>query len=180
MSEPYVGQILFGAFGFAPTGYALCDGATMNVQQNAALYSLITTTYGGDAKTTFKLPDLRGRVVMGQGVSPVSGAVYQTGQYGGAEGVVLTAAQLPAHTHLINATTNAGTTPIPKNIPAKTVANTAPGSVATTMYAPAATLVTLSPLSISDVGGGGAHPNMQPFQVANAIIAITGYYPQRP
>ncbi len=179
MSEPYVGQIMFGAFNFAPMGYALCDGATMMVQQNQALFSLIYNTYGGDARTSFKLPDLRGRVVVGQGVSSVSSAHYQTGQYGGVETVTLTAAQLPAHSHQINATTKAGTVPFVNNIPATTVANTAAGSVATTMYAPAATLVNLNKLSISDVGGGGAHPNMQPFQVANAVIALTGFYPQR-
>jgi microcystin-dependent protein len=180
MTEPYVGQILFGAFNFAPAGYALCDGATMTIQQNAALASLLGSTFGGDNRTFFKLPDLRGRVAVGQGVSPVSGAVYTTGTCGGAEAVTLTAAQLPAHSHQINATTKAGTVPFPNNIPATTVANTATGSVATTMYAPAATLVSLNSLSISDVGGGGAHPNMQPFQVANAIIAVTGLYPQRP
>lgn len=179
MSEPYIGQIMFTAFNWAPHGYALCDGSTLTVAQNQALYALITTTYGGVVGQNFKLPDLRGRVVVGAGLSSVSGTTYQTGQYGGAETVTLTAAQLPAHTHTVKASTQAGTVAIINNIPAKTAVNTQPGSQATDLYVGAQQLVGLSSLVVSDVGGGGAHQNMQPFQVAGAAIAVTGYFPPR-
>jgi microcystin-dependent protein len=182
MSEPYVGQILFTAFSYAPTGYALCNGALLTIQQNQALYSLITTTYGGDGKTNFNLPDLRGRVAVGTGVSSVSGASYAMGQYGGAEGVTLTAAQLPVHSHVVNVASAAGTVAASSNIPSKTGPNkTNPNP--TTMYAAATLalqLVAMDSRAVSDIGGGGAHNNMQPFQVASAMIALTGYYPQRP
>lgn len=184
MSEPYVGQIMFGAFAYAPQGYALCDGSVMTIQQNQALYSLIYTTYGTGGAGQFKLPDLRGRVAVGAGVSQVTGLGYSTGTYGGAESVTLTAAQLPAHIHMVNASTAAGNISASNNIPAKTAVNPkVSGSVATTMYGPAAAQANIVPLdarTVSDVGAGQAHPNMQPFLVATAVIATTGIYPQRP
>lgn len=184
MSEPYVGQIMFGGFAYAPENYALCDGSVMLIQQNQALFSLITTLYGSTATNNFKLPDLRGRVAVGAGVSPVSGASYTVGTYGGAEAVALTAAQLHGHIHMVNASTAAGNISASNNLPSKTAVNPkVTGSVATTMYGAATTQADLVPLdarTVSDVGAGQAHPNMQPFLVATAVIATTGYYPQRP
>ncbi|WP_445681331.1 phage tail protein [Radicibacter daui] len=184
MSEPYVGQIIFTSFNYAPQGYALCDGSTLTITQNQALYSLISKNYGGDGVTTFKLPDLRGRVAVGMGVSPVSGASYPIAQYGGAEGVALTAAQLPAHSHGVNVSSNVGSIAAASNVPSTTGKRPNPGSPdPTTMYAGATSasqLVALDGRTVSDTGGGAAHNNMQPFQVASAAIALTGYYPQRP
>lgn len=187
MSEPYIGQIIFGAFGFAPRGYALCDGATLLINQNQALYSLISHTYGGDGQNNFKLPDLRGRVAMGFGLSPESGTVYPIGQYGGNETVALTAEQLPPHSHHVGVSNKAGTVPASSNIPAQTAPNSAT-STATKMYGPVSNdsqLVRMADQTISHTGGGAvdgaaaAHSNMQPFVVASAAIALSGTYPSR-
>ncbi|MDG5497365.1 tail fiber protein [Niveispirillum sp. BGYR6] len=182
MSEPYVGQIMFGAFGFAPQGYALCDGATLSTHQNQALFALIGFTYGGNRVDKFNLPDLRGRVVMGAGQSPVSGISYRVGQSGGAESVTLAVGNMPSHTHFVGVSNAVGTAPAASNIPAQTGPNSST-SVATTMYGPSGTasqLVKMADQTISQTGGSGAHSNMQPFQVANAIIALTGVFPARP
>lgn len=184
MSEPYVGQIMFGGFAYAPQGYVFCDGSLMTIQQNQALFSLITTLYGSTATNNFRLPDLRGRVAVGSGVSQVSNASYQVGTYGGAEAVALTAAQLPAHNHMVTASTVPGNISASNNLPSKTAVNPAiTGSTATNMYGLAAVPADLVPLdarTVSDVGAGQPHPNMQPFLVATAVIATTGIYPMRP
>jgi len=178
MSEPYVGQIIFAGFNFAPQGYALCDGATLLVQQNAALFSLIGAVYGGDGKANFKIPDLRGRTYLGAGMFVPSNTLYPIGQSAGSESVILTAAQLPAHTHTVNAATAPGTVAPGKGVPSTTGGASA-GST-TNMYAAPGATVALNGLSVSDVGGSAGHPNMQPFQVVSAAIAVVGYYPQRP
>lgn len=176
MSDFYVGQIIFAAFNYAPRGFMLCNGATLNIQQYTALYSLITTKYGGDGKTTFQLPDLRGRTVLSMGQSTANSTYYIPGQNGGTEGVILTAAQLPAHLHSINTSTAAGTVGVIKGIPSSTG-----GPAKTNMYAAptANSTVALNSLAITATGGGTAHPNMQPFQVINAAICVTGLYPAR-
>ncbi|WP_019643478.1 phage tail protein [Novispirillum itersonii] len=178
MSELYLGQIIFAAFPFAPKGYAFCDGATLPVRQNQALYALIGTRFGGDGSTTFRLPDLRGRVVVG---ANQWGSSYHLGEYGGVEEVTLTAAQLPAHNHGVMASTVAGSVSAADNIPATTAKNTIAGSIPTPMYAaPSGTnsVVPLSAETVSSVGEGKAHPNMQPFLVVNTAIALTGIFPE--
>src|SRR5580658_742842 len=116
MGTPYVGEIRMFGFGFAPQGWALCNGQLLPINQNQALFSLLGTTYGGDGRTTFALPDLQGRVPIhmgqGAGLSP-----YVMGQVGGVENVTLTIAQIPAHTHTVNGQSSLGTlaTPVSSN-----------------------------------------------------------------
>ena len=106
MSEPFVGEIRMFGFGFAPQGWAPCNGQLLPINQNQALFSLLGTTYGGDGEATFALPDLRSRVPVGQGQGPGLSA-YAEGQAGGAETVTLTATQMPGHTHPVRASSSA-------------------------------------------------------------------------
>lgn len=179
MPDAYVGQIIFVVFPFTVNGYAICNGAMMNIRQNQALHALIGTTFGGDGVTTFKLPDLRGRVAVGQGLG-VGWHSYLLGSYGGAEEVTLTAEELPSHSHGINAATVAGSVSAADNILATTAKNTVSGSIPTPMYAPPSAVnppVALSAETVSSIGEGKGHPNMQPFLVANPLIAVTGLFP---
>lgn len=175
--EPFVGEIRMFSFNWAPRGWALCNGAQLNIQQNAALYSLIGVQYGGNGQTTFNLPDLRGQVPMGWGNN---GTVYQVGNKGGAETVTLTQAQTPPHTHATNVITTNGNFPIlGGNLFA------VPGQSGTNpvipLYAPRGTNAPVA-LAASTVSGsgGGAHSNMQPWGVTNYCIATLGLYPMRP
>lgn len=175
MSDPYIGQIMCAGFNFAPEGYVLCDGASIPIRQNQALYSLLGTAYGGDANN-FNVPDLRGRTFFGVGASPVSGTVYARGQYGGSETVTLADAQVPGHQHNVIASSNAGTVGLPGNIYASV--GPVQGGATYPIYAVPQTVVPLAnPVSTS--GGSQAHTNMQPFLVVNFAISTRGYYPQR-
>lgn len=175
MSEPYIGQVLCAGFTFAPTGYALCDGTSIKILQNQALYSLLGNAFGGDT-TSFKLPDLRGRSFFGAGQSPISGAVYARGQFGGFEEVTLTDAQVPGHQHNVIASSNAGTLGIQGNIYSSV--GPSQGRPTYPLYAAPQTVVPLNN-PVSTAGGSQAHSNMQPFLVVNFAIATNGYYPQR-
>ncbi len=171
--DPFIGEIRAFAFGVVPRGWHLCDGATLSIQQNVALYSLLGVAYGGDGKTTFKLPDLRGRVPLCQGLAS-DGVQYRTGNADGLEGVVLSAAQVPAHTHSLNCSNADATT----NNPAGAVPAVA--ATDTNIYADAA-----SPASavaagvIAPAGQSAAHNNMQPSLTVSFCIATQGLYPPR-
>lgn len=171
--DPFVGEIRAFAFGVVPRGWHLCDGALLSIQQNAALYSLLGVAYGGDGKTTFKLPDLRGRVPLCQGV--VSGVgQYLIGNADGLEAVALTSAQLPPHTHGLTCSSAGATT----NNPAGAV----PAVAATdaNVYADAASPASaLAAGVIAPAGQSLAHNNMQPSQAVSFCIAIQGLYPPR-
>lgn len=169
MSDPFVGEIRLFGFGWVPQGWALCDGTTLLIQQNAALYSLLGTQFGGDGKTNFKLPDLRGRVPL------CSQYASNQGKAGGVESVTLTAAQTPPHSHTLNAISNAGD----KASPSANFYATAQTSPGDPIYGQASSMVALDSGAISPVGAGGAHDNMQPFQVINYCISLQGYYPTR-
>ena len=172
--EPYLGQIKLVSFKNVPKGWHLCDGTLLNITQNQALFSLLYTTYGGDGKTTFGLPDLRGRVVVGTSSAQRS---YVQGTKGGAAAVTLTAANFPAHTHALNASNTPGTVSTATDTIFSQV--TSPSALA--MYAPPSNpAVPLAAMSILPAGGGAAHPNMQPYLTLNYIIATSGVYPQRP
>lgn len=173
MAEPFLGEIRLFSFDFAPTGWTTCDGQTMQVNQNQALYSLLGQTYGGNGSTTFKLPDLRGRTTLHR-----SGA-YVEGAAGGSETVALTAtSQLPAHNHTLTANSAAGTTNSPQgNVPATVQDATNTKFVySATKASPAATLAAGA---LSQAGASAGHNNMQPSLTINYCIALTGYYPPR-
>ncbi len=168
MAEPFIGQVTLFAGNFAPRGWAFCSGQLLAISQNQALFSILGTFYGGDGRTTFALPDLRGRVPVHPGQGP--GLANRTlGERGGAEQVSLSTDQIPAHAHNFRATTNAAdsTTPAGKILAS---GPTAYGSGANTQ---------LSNNVIRNTGGGSPHDNMQPWLGLNYIIAITGIYPSR-
>lgn len=171
--DPFIGEIRIFTWDWAPRGWALCNGALMNLQQNAALYALIGVLYGGNGTTNFNLPDLRGR-------SPrhLSQQQPQVGLSGGAENVVLTAANLPAHTHSTNVANTTGTTP-PAALVGRLPGN---GSTANPIYIPPAQAgapVALNQASIAIAGSSAPVPNMQPWITANYCIAISGLFPPR-
>jgi microcystin-dependent protein len=167
MSDFFVGQVMLSGYPFAPRGFAMCNGQTLPISQNQALFALIGTQFGGNGVTTFLLPDLRGRTPLG------SSSNYPVGTVGGVENVTLTTQTIPQHTHLGNGTPAAGTE--------RNATNNFYGSVASeALYAPASgTQVILNAATLSNTGGSQPHPNMQPFSVINFCIALTGIFPSR-
>ena len=162
MSEPFLGELKLMAFNFAPKGWALCNGQFMTINQNQALFSLLGTMYGGNGQTTFALPNLRGRVPMHVG------AGFNQGQSGGQDAHTLTSQEMPAHNHPVNASTAAGNAADPTML--------APFSDG---YGGTASLTSIQPATIGNVGGGQAHENRQPYLVLNWCIALQGIFPSR-
>lgn len=175
MSEVFLGQIMTTAFDFAPRGFALCNGQLMPISQNQALFSLLGTIYGGDGRTTFALPDMRGRTPMGAGSSVDPGwqsQPHQIGQRGGSESVTLTDANLPAHSHQPNAVTAAGATRNPTG--------SLYGTASSAIYAPANSgQVPLHTSTVASAGGSSPHNNMQPYLTINYCISLNGTFPSR-
>jgi microcystin-dependent protein len=165
--DPFIAEIRMFGGNFAPVGWATCDGQLLPIAQNTALFSLIGTIYGGDGQTTFALPDLRGRlpVHIGTGLS--------IGQASGSETIALTAANLPAHTHVANAAST-GTTLSPSG---QYWAADPGGNVAPYAAAPDGSV--MSGAAIGAQGGSQPHDNMQPFLALTFIIALQGIYPSR-
>lgn len=172
-AEPYLGQIAFVAFNFAPKGWADCDGQLLSIAQNTALFSLLGTTYGGNGQTTFALPDMRGRVLIDDGQGPGL-SIYSSGQKGGAETHTLTLSEMPVHNHMINAVTAEGN----QNIP--TAALPANTKVLDKEYSDATPDTQMASNMLSQAGGSQPHNNMQPFLTLKCIIALQGIYPSRP
>lgn len=179
--EPFLGEIRMFSYSWAPRGWALCNGAQLTVQQNAALYSLLSNKYGGNGTTNFNLPDMRGKVPLSQGNSTQSTVVYNVGNTGGAATVSLALNQMPAHTHMTNVVNANANFPIANGnlfaIPAQFQTNPV-----IAIYAPKGTNtpVALDTSVVGNSGGGQAHSNMQPWAVSNYCIATSGVYPQRP
>ena len=172
--EPFIGQIQAFGFSFAPRGWATCDGQLLQISSNTALFSLLGTTYGGDGRTTFGLPDLRGRTALHQGTGP--GLSNRTmGEKSGAETVTLNATQMPAHTHVATLKGSLQVTPVIDDTPTGKVL--APGN----QYFNGASDTDMGATAITnaDTGGGQAHANMQPFLCINFCIALTGVFPSR-
>ena len=173
MSEPYIGEIRMFGGNFAPKGWALCDGDLLSVSQYEALFSLLGTIYGGDGRTTFGLPDLRGRAPMHYGSGP--GLTSRNlGTKAGSPTVTLAYNQIPAHTHTWYASTN--------NANENTVSNNVLGSnTSVNVYNSNTTpTVQMSDLAIdAHVGSGNSQPNMMPYLTINFIIALVGIYPTR-
>ncbi|MBB6672967.1 phage tail protein [Cohnella nanjingensis] len=167
MSERYLGEIrLFGG-NYAPEGWALCDGRILDISNNEVLYTLLGTTYGGDGVSTFGLPDLRGRVPLHYS------STYPQGTLGGTESVTLTSNQMPVHNHPAVASGSPGNIDNPANAywAAAPSNNYSDGS--------GQTLVSMSPSSLSPVGGSQPHNNMMPTLAITYIIATTGIFPSQ-
>jgi len=165
MAEPFLGEIRITSFSFAPQGWAVCNGQLLPINQNQALFALLGTQYGGDGRTTFALPDMRGRAALHADTG------FVQGQTGGEEAHALTSAEIPAHTHLQGSTDQAiGTNP------ANSVLASKPRR-GSNVYAPPANWVPLAGQGSS--GGSQAHDNMQPFLTLNFVIALQGIFPSR-
>ncbi|HQT25926.1 MAG TPA: tail fiber protein [Burkholderiales bacterium] len=176
MSDPYLGEIRLFAGNYAPVNWHLCDGTLLPISTYSALFSLIGTAYGGNGTSTFGLPDLRGRLGIHEGQG--SGlSNYVLGQAGGALDVTLNSQTAPAHTHSLNTSGTAASTP--NTGPTVTFANTAGQNV---MYvnngASGATQVSPASTTISQSGGGLPHSNLMPGLTVNYIICLNGIYPQ--
>ena len=172
MSEPFIAEVRIFAGNFAPRGWAFCDGQILPIAQNTALFSLVGTTYGGDGRTNFGLPDLRGRAPMhpgrGPGLSP-----RNLGEGGGTDIVQLSETQMPVHTHTPRASANMALEKSPDR-------NTWAKSSTEPLYRNSSDLNTnLNSNAIEQSGTGSSHNNMQPFLTLSFIIAITGIYPSR-
>jgi microcystin-dependent protein len=163
MPEPFMSEIKLTSFGHAPKGWALCNGQLLPINQNQALFSLLGTTYGGNGQTTFALPDLRARV-------PIHvGSGHTLGEVGGEQAHTLSIAELPTHTHVMNATAVQADLDVPAgNVLAK---------VNTSIYGSPSGLVAMDPGTVANVGGSQAHLNMQPFLVISFCIALQGIFP---
>jgi microcystin-dependent protein len=184
MSNVYLGQIIYAGFQFAPVGFAYCNGATLPIAQYSALFSLLGTQYGGNGTSTFQLPNLAGRVPIGQFQSPGT-SNYVIGQQSGSETVTLTTGQLPAHTHTatLNAATNKATAQVPTAgaLLAKSVdlgnANALPNIYVPSTVTP--TTVALGGLTVNPAGSNQPVSVLQPYLTLNALIATSGIYPSR-
>ncbi|MBK9051535.1 MAG: phage tail protein [Chloroflexi bacterium] len=162
MAEPFLSEIRIMSFVFAPRGWALCNGQLLPINQNQALFSLLGTTFGGDGRVNFALPDLRGR-------TPIHvGSGHTLGERGGEQAHTLSIAELPQHTHVANASNQDANTPSPTNA----LLGNAPN-----MYANPANLTSLLPSTITNTGGSQAHLNMQPFLTLSFCIALQGIFP---
>lgn len=169
-ANPFIGEIMWVGYNFCPRGWTEADGQLLPISENSALFSLYGTTYGGDGRTTFALPDLRGRVSIHTGQGPGL-SDYSLGQKSGLEVVTLTANEIPAHNHTLNVSGGA----VDKN-----AAGSILGSPKQKIYdAPVAASTTLASSAISDSGGGMSHENRPPYLTLRACIALTGVYPSR-
>ena len=170
MAHPFVGEIRLFAGNFPPNGWQFCDGSLLAIAQNEVLFNPIGTTYGGDGVSTYALPDLRGRVPVHQGSNTQSN--YVIGQAGGQETVTLTPAQLPQHTHALNATTMPA-------VSTKGPVDALGSSTIMKMYGSAAPNLPMEPTAVAPTGGGQPHENMAPFTAVNYIISLFGIFPSQ-
>jgi microcystin-dependent protein len=167
MAEPFLAEIRIMSFGFPPKGWATCDGQLLPINQNQALFSLLGTTYGGDGRVNFGLPNLQGRVPIHMG----SG--HTLGERGGEQAHTLSIAEVPTHVHVVNATSASA------NASSPSTARTLATSTGASLYGAATNLVAMTPASIGNVGGSQAHLNMQPFLTLNFSIALQGIFPSQ-
>jgi microcystin-dependent protein len=163
MAEPFLSEIRIMSFVFAPKGWALCNGQLMPINQNQALFSLLGTTFGGDGRVNFALPDFRGR-------TPIHvGSGHTLGEKGGEQAVTLSIAQLPTHQHVLAATNSGGGGIVPNN--------NVLGNAGSQVFTGPQALVAMNPGCVTSVGGSQAHLNMQPFLTLNFCIALQGIFP---
>src|SRR5213083_2364679 len=166
MADPFVAEIRIFPFNFPPTGWAFCDGQLLPISQNTALFSLLGTTYGGDGKSTFALPDLQGSTPLMWGQSK-GGSLYDEGQMSGIDTVTLLNSEMPLHNHLVQGNFNLSDLFTPA--PTVCLANSDPGSAYSTN---AANIVQMNPQDITVAGGSLPHNNMMPFLTVNFCIAL--------
>lgn len=165
MAEPFLSEIRIMSFVFPPKGWALCNGQLLPINQNQALFSLLGTTFGGDGRVNFALPNLQGR-------TPIHvGSGHTLGEQGGEQAHTLSIAELPEHIHLVNANSSPATT----NTPSATLLLAQ--STGDSAWGPASNLQAMDPNAILNVGGSQAHLNMQPFLVLSFCIALQGIFP---
>jgi microcystin-dependent protein len=170
MGEPFLSEIRIFSFSYAPRGWAFCNGQLLPINQNQALFSLLGTTYGGDGRVNFALPDLRGRV-------PIHMGSHTLGERGGEQAHTLSIAEIPTHTHLFSVNSAVGGA-------AANATQGAPGgnywaNSGKAVYNTGAGNAVMSPQTVGNVGGSQAHLNMQPFLALNFCIALQGIFPSR-
>jgi microcystin-dependent protein len=167
MGTPFLAEMRLISFNFAPKGWALCNGQTLPINQNQALFSLLGTTYGGNGQTTFALPDVRSRVPIGRG------AQFSTlGERGGQEFHTIIQTEMPLHIHFVTAVTDNANSGNPLN---DWIAKITTGAYQTNI----ANQTTLLPASVTSIGGSQPHENRQPFTVLNMMIALQGVFPSQ-
>jgi microcystin-dependent protein len=159
---PFMGELKLVAFNFPPKGWAQCDGQELQINQNQALFALLGTTYGGNGRTTFCLPDMRGRTPIHRGSANIQG------EAGGEEAHRITQSEMPAHNHVVMATNSQGNSGDPSYL----------AKVSQT-YGPAAGLTSIEPSTITTVGGSQVHNNLPPLLALNWCIALQGIFPSR-
>ncbi len=174
MSSPFVAEIRVFPFNFAPKGWAFCAGQLLSISQNTALFSLLGTFYGGDAKVTFGLPNLQGNVALHTD-QYAGGGQYPLGSESGSDYVTLLTSEMPAHTHTVQCDTNALNTTL-GNPQGAVPGNTSPNKIYSSTTTPN---VQMNPAMISVAGGSQPHNNMQPYLCLNFCIALQGIYPPR-
>ncbi|GGL19790.1 phage tail protein [Deinococcus radiotolerans] len=170
--EPFLGEIRIFGGNFEPKGWAFCNGQLLPIAQYTALFSLLGTSYGGNGKTNFALPNIQGAAPMGTGAGPGL-SPRDLGEQGGQASVTLLQSELPPHTHIISAFDAAGTSAVPTD---RNLARSTGGNV----YAAGSPTLTLAPTSMGVAGGSQPHNNMPPYLTVNFIIALQGVFPQRP
>jgi microcystin-dependent protein len=174
VADPFVAEIRIFPFNFAPKGWAWCDGQLLPLSQNTALFSLLGTTYGGNGKSNFALPDIQGRAVMhpgqGQGLS-----LHDLGETGGSETVTLLESEMPLHTHQMNASQGDGNETTPGAANGQLLAT----GIAISQYQAPQQLTTLAPTTVAPIGGDLPHNNMQPYLTFYFNIALQGVFPPR-
>jgi microcystin-dependent protein len=173
MADPFVAEIRIFPFNFAPKGWAWCNGQILPLSQNTALFALLGTTYGGDGKSTFALPNLMGRAPMHPGQGPGL-SLRDLGEQSGSETVTLLSSEIPAHTHTLRAAPDAGDNTVPG--PAVSLS----GSIGGNVYAAGNVALTpMAPQGLAPAGGSAPHNNMQPYLTGYFNIALQGVFPPR-
>ncbi len=172
MADPFVAEIRIFPFNFAPKGWAWCDGQLMPLSQNTALFSLLGTTYGGNGKSNFALPDLQGRAPMHPGQGPGL-SLHDLGETGGSETVTLLVSEIPGHSHALNAQSEPADLNSPG--PTRNLARSSKGFA----YTSTGMVDPLAPQAIAPTGGDQPHNNMMPYLTAYFCIALQGVFPPR-
>jgi len=173
MSDPFLGEVRCFGFNFAPVNWASCNGQLMPISQNAALFNLIGTIYGGNGQSTFALPNLQSRVPVHQGTDR-SGTSYVAGEISGVEQLMLSTTEIPVHSHSISATTNIAV--LKRPISGTRYAASSGGN---TFYAAPSSMTAIAPSTISATGGNQFHPNIQPYLTLNWCICLVGIFPSQ-